>query len=93
MAKRCDMCFQEKQGLQPVVPGMPAQVCKACNYKISQVMGFLQYQGAVVSYQPRLSKNSPQPPSYEPIDLDTEPEATKSPKKRRKPAKGGITQD
>ncbi|GAI01284.1 unnamed protein product, partial [marine sediment metagenome] len=50
-AKRCDMCFQDKPGLQPIVPGCPANVCKACAYKITQTMGFLEYHGVGLTYK------------------------------------------
>jgi len=48
--KRCDMCFQDKASLTPVIPGCPAIVCKACAYKISQVVGFLEYHGVSLQF-------------------------------------------
>ena len=64
MAKQCDMCFQFKDPLVPVLPKMPTSICKACSYKVGQVTGFLQYHKVVLSYQPQLSlENPPDPPS------------------------------
>ncbi len=53
--KRCDMCFQDKAGLSPVLPGMPTVVCKACAFKVNQVLGFIAYCGGTVSYQTALT--------------------------------------
>ncbi len=64
MVKRCDMCFQQKETLMPILSKMPAVVCKACSYKIGQVLAFIQYHNGTFSYQPDLSKeNPPDPPS------------------------------
>lgn len=52
---RCDMCFQDKAELQPVIPHAPANVCKACAYKAKQVIGFLEYHGIVFVYQPKMT--------------------------------------
>lgn len=49
--KRCDMCFMDKAGLEPIVPHATAVVCKACAYKARQVIGFLEYHGVVLTYQ------------------------------------------
>lgn len=54
--KRCDMCFQEKSVLVPVLPSMPAMVCKACSYKVQQVLGFIVYHGGVLTYQQELTQ-------------------------------------
>lgn len=54
MGKRCDMCFQFKDPLVPVIPKAHTQVCKACSYKVSQVTGFLEYHGVTLAYQPEL---------------------------------------
>lgn len=62
MAKQCDMCFQHKETLIPVIPGMPTVICKACSFKVNQVIGFLEYHKAQISYQPELSLNPPQTP-------------------------------
>lgn len=48
--KRCDMCFQDKPALTPVLPGASAMVCKACAYKVGQVLGFIAYHGGVVQW-------------------------------------------
>lgn len=48
--KRCDMCFQDKPALTGVIQGCPANVCKACAYKISQVVGFLEYHRVKLQY-------------------------------------------
>lgn len=48
--KRCDMCFQDKSGLMPIIPGCKAVVCKACGYKVNQVSGFLEYHGISLRY-------------------------------------------
>ncbi len=53
--KRCDMCFQDKAGLSSVLPGMPTVVCKACAFKVNQVLGFIAYYGGTISYQPELA--------------------------------------
>lgn len=60
--KQCDMCFQFKDPLVPVLDSCPARVCKACAYKIGQVTGFLSYHKAVLSYQPELFEAPPTPP-------------------------------
>lgn len=52
--KRCDMCFQEKSTLQPVVPSSGISVCKACFYKCQSVIGFLEFHGVRVVYQQSL---------------------------------------
>ncbi len=57
--KRCDMCFQDKSALAEVMPGCPAVVCKACRYKIQQVVGFLEYHEISLQYHfplPELEK-------------------------------------
>lgn len=56
--KRCDMCFQDKAGLIPVVPRANAMVCKACGYKVKQVIGFLEYHDCTISYQAKLADQS-----------------------------------
>ncbi len=56
--KRCDMCFQDKPELQPVIPHAPVSVCKACAYKARQVIGFLEYHGIIFAYQPKMLEES-----------------------------------
>lgn len=62
MPTQCSMCFQYKDTLVKPLPRSPVSVCKACNYKISAVLGFLEYHGASVIYQPPLSKDTPPAP-------------------------------
>lgn len=62
MAKQCDMCFQHKETLVPVLPKMPTMICKACSYKVNQVIGFLEYHNGIFTYQPELSLKTPQTP-------------------------------
>jgi len=54
------MCFQDKAGLSPVLPGMPTVVCKACAFKVNQVLGFIAYCGGTISYQPELAVEVPE---------------------------------
>lgn len=76
---RCDMCFQEKQALVPILPGVQVSVCKACSYKVDQVRGFLEYHGIRLEYQSELS-----------LDVETPPNPPRAknrpPKPRRQPA-------
>ena len=65
MGKQCDMCFQFKEQLQPVLAKAEARVCKSCGYKVNQVVGFLEYHNMSVSYQPKLIKDPPLPPPDE----------------------------
>ena len=65
MAKQCDMCFQFKDPLVPVLEGVKAKVCKACNFKLSASIGFLQYHGITLEYQPTLLDTPPTPPERE----------------------------
>lgn len=58
MVKRCDMCFQDKAQLAPVIPHAKVEVCKACGYKANQVIGFLEYHGVKLSYQEELTSTS-----------------------------------
>ena len=61
VVKRCDMCFQDKPALQPIMPGCPANACKACTYKILQVVAFLEYNRVKLQYilpEPRESTKS-----------------------------------
>lgn len=62
MGKQCDFCFQFKDPLIAVLPSMPTRVCKACGYKIQQVIGFLQYHKGTFTYQPQLSNETPPAP-------------------------------
>jgi len=84
MPKRCDMCFQPKETLMPVLPKMPTNVCKACSYKIGQVIAFLEYHNATLSYQPELSKETP------PTPPSSELSALGRPKKAKKTAKAPL---
>lgn len=63
MAKRCDFCFQEKTPLMPVLPKVNVEVCKACSYKLQQVIGFLEYNRIHLVYQGdmEISPKSPRP--------------------------------
>lgn len=75
---RCDFCFQSKP-CEPVYPRVKAQVCRACAYKVNQVIGFLAHSGIGLHIQEELdlmpSENlTPLPPR-------------ETPKKVRKPAK------
>lgn len=52
---RCDLCFKDKIGLQPVLPKCPAKVCKGCFYEIDRVIGFLEHYGVTASHQSSFS--------------------------------------
>lgn len=73
MGKQCMLCFKYTDTLQPVVKGAHAQVCKACGYKVNQVVGFLEYHKVTITYQPDLFETPPTPP--------TPGKTTKPPKK------------
>jgi len=62
MAKQCQMCFKTTDSLRPAEKNCPAQVCKACGYKIDQVTGFLRYYGGQFEYQPTIFETPPTPP-------------------------------
>ncbi|MBA7589348.1 hypothetical protein ES708_31430 [subsurface metagenome] len=49
--KKCDMCFQDKTPLTPIAPGATAQVCKSCNYKLTQIVAFLEYYHVKLNYE------------------------------------------
>jgi len=59
--KQCDFCFRHKEQLAPPYPKIPAVVCKACAYKVEQVIGFLEHYGGVITYQAQL-ETPPNPP-------------------------------
>lgn len=61
---QCTMCFQYKDNLVPVHPEIPAEVCRACAYKVSAVTGFLEFQGLkmVMSRQLKLNFEGEKPP-------------------------------
>lgn len=50
-ANRCDMCFNIKNPLVPVIGKADVRVCKACSYKANQVIGFLEYHGIKLQYE------------------------------------------
>jgi len=80
---RCDFCFQAKSLLEPPVPRLTVRVCKACNYKIQQVIGFLEHSGAGIYVQPQLQSEEKTPPTP-PAKRNKTPKATKSKKKASK---------
>lgn len=80
---RCDFCFQDKMGLEPPVPRLKVRVCKACNYKVQQVIGFLIHSGAGIFVQPELEPEE-KPPQTPPDSLKTSSEAPKSKKRASK---------
>ena len=43
---QCDFCFRDKSPLSPPLPKIRVQVCKACDYQIQRVVGFLRHSGA-----------------------------------------------
>jgi len=60
--KQCQMCFKTTDSLRPAEKNCPAQVCKACGYKIDQVTGFLRYYGGQFEFQPDIFETPPAPP-------------------------------
>jgi hypothetical protein len=62
MSKQCQMCFKSTDNLRPAEKNCPANVCKACGYKIDQVTGFLRYYGGQFQFQPDLFETPPTPP-------------------------------
>lgn len=54
MAKQCDFCFQFKDPLLSILPKANVRVCKACNYKVQAVIGFLNYHRMTLEYKPGL---------------------------------------
>lgn len=62
MAKQCQMCFKTTDSLRPAEKNCPAQVCKACGYKIDQVTGFLRYYGGQFEFQPDIFETPLTPP-------------------------------
>lgn len=80
---RCDFCFQDKSFLETPVPRIRVKVCKACNYKIQQVIGFLAHSGAGVYVQPELQPEEITPPSP-PDKAKPSSKAPSSKKKARK---------
>ncbi|MBA7555238.1 hypothetical protein ES705_47894 [subsurface metagenome] len=83
MVKRCSMCFQTKDTLNPILSGAKVNVCKACAYKISAVTGFLEFHGIKLSYQPELLSDDSELPPKPPTKNK---EATKSKKRAEKDA-------
>ena len=59
--KQCQMCFKSTDNLRPAEKNCPANVCKACGYKIDQVTGFLRYYGGQFHFQPELFEIPPTP--------------------------------
>jgi len=60
--KQCQMCFKTTDSLRPAEKNCPANVCKACGYKIDQVTGFLRYYGGQFQFQPDIFETPPTPP-------------------------------
>ena len=58
-AGTCSLCFRHKELVRPI-PQAEVTTCKACAYKVEQVVGFLKYYGVELVYQPKLSP--PKPP-------------------------------
>jgi len=63
MPKQCQMCFKSTDILRPAEKNCPANVCKACGYKIDQVTGFLRYYGGQFQFQPDIFDTPPTPPT------------------------------
>ena len=58
----CHMCFKHAE-IAPILPNSQAKVCRACAYKANQVIGFMEFYGCKVIYQPTLgSEVTPLPP-------------------------------
>ncbi|MBA7589433.1 hypothetical protein ES708_31518 [subsurface metagenome] len=49
--EKCDMCFQDRTPLFSIVPGATARVCKSCNYKLMNVVAFLEYYHVKLQYE------------------------------------------
>ncbi len=60
---QCDMCFQRKEGLMPVLSGMKVYVCKSCAYKLQSITGFLEYHGVNLEYDDRHDAKEIKPPA------------------------------
>jgi len=54
----CSLCFRHKELVRPI-PQAEVTTCKACAYKVEQVVGFLKYYGVDLVYQPKLKPPSP----------------------------------
>lgn len=80
MSKQCQMCFKSTDNLRPAEKNCPANVCKACGYKIDQVTGFLRYYGGQFQFQPDFFELPPTPPQREKV--------TRATKKTEKAPKG-----
>ncbi len=80
---RCDFCFQAKALLEQPVPKIKARVCKACNYKIQQVVGFLEHSGVGIYVQPELQPEEISPPTP-PVKRKSPTKVPKSTKKASK---------
>lgn len=52
----CDFCFRDKLEVVKPIPKAPVNVCKACNFELNKVIGFLRKTGASVYYQPKLDE-------------------------------------
>lgn len=87
MAKQCCMCFQRKDTQSAVITGAPVTVCRSCNYKINSVVGFLEYHGIRLVYQPELAKPESESPPTPPKPKRT----TKAKIKPSKPTKASLT--
>ena len=62
--EKCDMCFQDRTPLTPIAPGAKAKVCKSCNYKLMNVVAFLEYYHVRLQYvqQEEPLPSLPKPP-------------------------------
>jgi len=52
---QCSFCFRDKHPLQPVLPKVKAEICKACDYQVQKVIGFLRYYGVGFTITDELS--------------------------------------
>ena len=71
----CSLCFRHKELVHPI-PQAEVTTCKACAYKVEQVVGFLKFYGVELSYQAKLippkppqSKSSPRKRKSSPVVL------------------------